>query len=109
MAEFGDFGVEVQDEINSDPEQFNGTLGTAGTVTTITPASGRKVQKALIINPRSGVNTNSINDVLYFSIDGGTTYMALGRGDTASLPGIFVDLRLKSNNNSVKYETIVWT
>jgi hypothetical protein len=109
MAEFSNFDVEVQDETGAAPEPFNGTLGTAGTVSTITPVSGRNVQKALIVNPKAGVNANSINDVLYFSIDSGVTYMALSRGETATIPGLYATIKLKGSANSVKYELILWT
>jgi hypothetical protein len=89
------------------PEQFNGTV-TSASVVTITPSSGENIQFFSINNPSKGDRSNGINDVLYFSLDGGTTYQTLTRGEFVFLPGDLEDLRLDSSGTDINYEVTVW-
>tara|TARA_R100000951_G_scaffold19275_1_gene16086 strand:- start:3557 stop:3877 length:321 start_codon:yes stop_codon:yes gene_type:complete len=104
-----DFDVEIQDEKQSNPEHFNGVVTTAGSPVTITPTSGENVQLVLVKNPNKGPNKNNPNDVLLVSIDGGTTYVSLSRGEYAYFPGIFTSVKIDSTANGAKYESIVWS
>ena len=108
MSDFKDFDVEVQNFRDSTPEQFNGTVTTAGSPNTITPTSTKPITKAFIQNPSKGTNANSILDVLYYSIDG-TSYASLTRGESITLPGIFNSILIDTNNNNTNYEIIVWS
>jgi len=111
MSEFDDFDVEVQDERDSDPEHFNGDVTTAGSPETVTPTSGKAVQLAFIQcnSTRDPVNDNNINDALYFSIDGGTTYVTLMAGENIFVPGVFTSIKLDTNTNGTYYQIIVWS
>lgn len=104
-----DFDVEIQDEKQSAPEHFNGDVATAGTPVVITPTSGNIVQLVLVKNPNKGPNKNNPNDVLLVSIDGGTTYVSISRGEYSYFPGVFTDLKIDATANGAKYETVVWS
>lgn len=109
MAEFEDFDIEVQDEKDTTPEHQNGQVTTAGTPASLTPTSTKAIQLAYVKNPNKGPNANGSQDVLLVSIDGGTTYTSVSRGEYAYFPGVFTTLKLDSNNNNVKYEVILWS
>ncbi len=92
---------------NLTPEQFNGTVTTTTTVT-LTLTNGENIQYFSINNPSKGARANSINDVLYFSLDAGTTYQTLTRGEFIFLPGDIEDLRLQSSGTAINYEVTLW-
>jgi len=95
------------DLANLKPEQFNGTVTTTSTVT-LTLAGSEEIQYFSINNPSKGDRANGNNDVLYFSLDGGTTYQTLTRGEFVFLPGDIADLRLQSSGTSINYEATLW-
>lgn len=109
MADFDDFDVEIQDEKDSGPEQFNDTVATAGSPNTHTPTSTKQIQLAYLKNPNKGPNANSAQDVILFNIDGGTEFSALARGEYVYIAGVFDDLKIDANNNGVNYEVILWS
>lgn len=109
MATFNDFDLEIQNESDSQPEHFNGSITTAGSPSTITPATSRDIGLAFVKNPNRGPNQNNFSDVLLVSLDGGSTYTSLSRGESVYLPGMFTSLLIDSNNNNVNYEIIVWS
>ena len=105
---FDDFDVEIQDEKDSQPEVSAGNTGTIGNVTTIAHSTGRQIKGTYIESPRIPPTVNPRTSFLEYSIDGGTTYFALKRGEWISLPGVFDDLRLKSNATGTFYKVIIW-
>lgn len=108
MAEFNDFDVEIQNKYDAEPEHFNGSVATAGSPVTITPTNGRDAQTATVLNPRRGPNANSNLDVLLVSVDGGTTYISLGRGDSIRInANITAGVKIDANNNGTNYEVVV--
>ena len=111
MADFDDKDIEIQNIKDSDPEPFNGAISTAGVPVTITPSTGRLVQLAYIDcnSTRHSTAPNNINDVIKFSIDGGTTYQELNSGESIFVPGIFTDLRVDTNANGTNYQVILWS
>jgi len=109
MADFGDFDLEIQDERQSDPEQFEGSVITAGSPVTITPTNGNTIQKAIVISPKRGPSANGFNDVLKINIDGSTKFIHIARGESLELPGVFASLKIDSLTNGVNYEIIVWS
>lgn len=89
------------------PEQFNGTVTTTSTVT-ISLANGEKIQYFSINNPSKGIRANDINDVLYYSLNGGATYQTLTRGEFVFMPGDIDELKLQSSGTNINYEVILW-
>ena len=55
------------------------------------------------------LDDNNINDALYFSIDGGTTYVTLMAGENIFVPGVFTSIKLDTNTNGTYYQIIVWS
>lgn len=107
MANFNDFDIETQNERGNTVEQFNGSVTTAGSPVTITPASG-KITSLIIENPSKGVNANGNNDLLLVSFDGGTTFKTVVRSTNISLSNVYLDdIRIDSNNNNTNYEVII--
>ena len=104
MAEFVDFDVEIQNERDSDAESSVVTVTTAGTPVTITPATGRPVSCASIHVPDVGPNvgTNTIQDYILYSTDGGTVFHVLKVNEFVGLPGNFADLRIDASKNGMK-------
>jgi hypothetical protein len=92
---------------NLTPEQFNGTVTTTSTVI-IAPNGNANIQYFSINNPSRGDRANGFNDVIYYSLDGGTTYQTLTRGEFVFLPGDIEDLRLQSSGTNVNYEVVLW-
>ena len=112
MSGFDNFDVEIQNECDSTPEHFNGDLGTAGTVTTITPTSGKQIQFAIVVNPGKGSDKNSNNDVIYASIDGtdpNTKRVTVNKNGRGRFNGLFTELKMTSNNNDTNYEVILYS
>lgn len=109
MADFNDFDIEIENSKDSDPESFVSSVVTAGIPNTITPTNARPIRWASIYNPRSGPNANAISDVILYSLDGGSTYHSLPRGEWVGVPGVFTDLTIDTNNNGTNYEIIVWS
>ena len=111
MSSFNDFDLEIQDIKDSDPECFTGNVATAGVPVTLTPTNGRIIQLAFInVNStRDPDNSNSINDAIKFSIDGGVSWLTLMTGESQYIPGIFTDLRLNTNSNGTHYQVILWS
>jgi hypothetical protein len=105
---FRDFNIEVDDNVNNEPEHFNGSVTTAGSPVTISLTSTRDISNILLINPSKGPNANGINDLLYLNVDGGSTYITLARGESVSLPVNKPTIKINSNVNGVKYELIAW-
>lgn len=103
---FDDFDVELQNNKESDGEMFITTVATAGSPVTVTPTNGRPIQKAIIkverIGPNSG--TNSFNDYILYSTDGGSTFHTLRTNDYIALPGVFNDLRIDASKNGMVAE-----
>lgn len=109
MAEFNDFDVEIQDLKDSEPEQFNGEVTTAGSAVNLTPTSTKDITLALIKNPGRGPNSNNILDVLLIIIDGGSNVLSLSRGESIYIPGVFTTLTIDATNNNTNYEVILWS
>ena len=109
MAGFDDFDVEIENSKESDVEMFVGSVATAGSPITIVPATGRIIRHTTIYNPRKGPNANAFADVLLYSVDGGTTYHSLPRGEWEHIPGNYTDFRIDTNNNGTNYEVKVWS
>lgn len=105
---FRDFNLEVDDNLNNQPEHFNGSVATAGSPVTITLTSGNDISNIFLINPSAGPNANGVNDLLYLNIDGGATYITLARGDSVSLPVNRVNIKIDTNINATNYELICW-
>ena len=80
------------------PEHFNGIIGT--TPTTITPV-GESIS-ILIHNPK----TNSGNDFLQVSFDGGTNYFDIERRARLEIETEITSFMLKSNNSGTNYQII---
>ncbi len=108
---FDDFDIEIQDNKQATPEQFDGNVPTAGTPITITPTSGDKIQLAFIHvpGPRDPDNPNALGDAIKFSLDGGTKYTTLLANESIFMPGIFDNLKLDTNEDNTYYQVIVWT
>lgn len=106
-----DFDVEIQDERDSDPEAFIGSVTTAGSPVTITPTNNKPIQEAYIEcnSTRDPDNSNNINDAIKYSFDGGTNYLTLMAGESIPLSGIFLNLKIDANNDGVNYQVIVWS
>jgi hypothetical protein len=110
VANFSDFDVEIQDIKDSTPEQFNGTVATAGTPVTITPTSAKPIQLILIQNPRKGPNANSSsNKVLLVKVDGGALKYSVARGSQIYIPGVYNSFTIDANLNGTNYELILWS
>jgi len=109
MAFFDDRDIEIQDITDSEPEHFTGSVTTAGTPVVITPTNGRSIQFFRIINHSRGTYANTANDIIKYSLDGGTTYTELERPGFEALPGVVTSLYVDSNNNGVNYDIIVWS
>lgn len=112
MSGFDDFDVEIQNEKDSTPEQFNGNLGVAGTVTILTPSSGKPIQYALVVNPGKGGDANNGNDVIHVSIDGSDpniTRETINKNGRGQFSGIFTDLRLTSETANTNYQVILYS
>ena len=109
MSTMGDFDLEIQDERDSNPEHFEGSVATAGSSVTITPTNAQQIQKAIIISPKRGPNANGFNDVLKINIDGTTKFIHIARGESLELPGVFTSLKIDALTNGVNYEIIVWS
>ena len=108
----GIFGVaEIADDAQSNPENIEGAVATAGVPNSITPASGQLIQLALIKNPNKGPNANGANVVLRINIDGAATpkYISLNRGETYYIAGVFRTLKIDSTVSGGKYEVILWS
>jgi hypothetical protein len=104
--------AELLDEKDSTPEHFLVTVTTAGSPVSITPATAKPIQLALIKNPSKGANANTNpNHVVYINIDGAGTpkFMSLNRGEYMFLPGLFTTLKIDASSNGVKAEVIVWS
>ena len=106
---FEDFDLEIQDEKDSDPEQFNDTVTTAGTPKIESPTSAKPIQLALIKNPNKGPNANSSQDVLLIIIDGGSQVFSISRGEYVYFPGVFSSISIDTNTNGTNYELILWS
>jgi len=109
VADMQDRDIEIQNEKNSDPEQFEDSVTTAGTPETITPSTGNIIQMALVQNPHKGKNKNNPNDVLYVNIDGSSTTFTVAYGEAIPFSGVYSTLSIDSNNNGVNYEVILWS
>jgi len=111
MANFNDFDVEVQNIKDTTPESFSGSVSTAGSPVTITPTSSKSIQYAFIEanSTRDPNNSNSINDALLYSIDGGSNYHTWMSGESISIQGLFDNLKLDTNNNGTYYQVILWS
>lgn len=108
MSTFSDFSLEIQNKFDAEPEHFNGSVATAGVPVTITPSNGRNIQSVSVLNPRKGTNANGIDDVLLVSVDGGTNYISLARGDSLSVDAnILSGVRIDTNTNGTNYEVLV--
>ena len=90
------------------PFHTNGSVAVAATPVTITAPSSNIIQQIFVQNPSKGVNANAISDILYISIDQGSTFLALARGESISLAGDTANIKIKSSVNGVKYEVILW-
>lgn len=110
MSNFSDFDIEITDVKDSTPEQFNGTVATAGSPVTITPTSGKVIQLVLIQNPRKGPNANSSsNKVLLVNISGTGIRYSIPRGTHIYIPGVFNSFTIDANTNSTNYELMLWS
>ena len=110
MVNFNDFDVEVQDVKDSIPEHKNGSVTTAGTPVTVARTDTKNAMLVFVNNPSKGVNANAINVVIYVSIDGGTTYVSLVRGESQYFPGVVANgsFKVDASMNGTKYESILW-
>lgn len=110
MANFIDFDVEVQDIKGTSPEHKNGTVTTAGSPVTVSRTDSANCVYIFVNNPSKGTRANDINDVLYVSIDGGTTYITLSRGESQYFPGYIINgnLKIDTSNNGTNYEVVLW-
>lgn len=105
--DFRDFDVEIEDVKGNTSQQFNGSVTTAGSPVTITPATGR-ITAFLVDNPDKGSNANDRNDLLLVSLDGGTTFKTVKRGTSFSGGPVFLeDLRIDSNEDNTNYEIVI--
>ena len=102
--------AEISNLIGSDPEHKNGTIVTAGVPTVLSALNNKIITFVLIRNPNRGPNGNtSATKVLLFSIDGGTAYMSLNRGETLAFPGNVSNLTVDAAVNGTNYEIILWS
>lgn len=104
-----DFDLEIQNEKDSDPEQFTITVATAGSAISVTPTNTKPIQLAYIKNASKGPNSNDPQDVVLITIDGSANVTTVNRGEYVYIPGIFTTLELDTNNNGTKAEVIVWS
>lgn len=109
MSDFRDFDVEISDNKESNPEQFNGVVTSAGTPVVVSPTGGNNIQLAFVKSSNKGVNANGPTDVLYLTIDGSANVISISRGEYIYIPGVFTSIKIDSNNNGVKYELILWS
>lgn len=111
MVDFEDFDLEVQDERDSTPEHFSGSVTTAGSPVTITATSGKTIQYSFIMcnGTRDPWNDNNINDAIKFSIDGGSVWTTLMAGESQYIPGVHANIRIDASDDGVNYQVIVWS
>ena len=109
MVEFNDFDVEIQNERDSNPEQFTKTVTTAGVSVSVTPTSGKPIQLLYVKNPSKGPNSNNPIDVILVTVDGGANVTTVNRGEYVYIPGVFTSVSLDSNNDGTVAEVIVWS
>ena len=111
MTDFNDFDLEISDDKNSTPENFSGSIATAGSPVTLTPTSTNPVQLAFVNVPsvRDPSAPNSLSDAIRVSLDGGTTYVTLMSGESQYFPGSFASLKLDTNANGTTYQVILWS
>jgi hypothetical protein len=107
---FDDFDVEISDDVQSEPEHFNGTIATTADTTQITPSSGRSIQNVRIEIP--GIldpdDPQQPTLSIKFSVDG-TNYAYIRAGEVEYFGGVFTTLYLKTSSNGGKYRVIVWS
>lgn len=111
MSDFGNFDIEIQDNSDTTPEQFSGTITTAGTAVTITPANAKPIQYLFVNVPgvRDPLVPNAISDAIYVTIDGTTKKITLMSGESQYFPGNFSSFKLDTNANGTTYQAIVWS
>ncbi len=80
------------------PFHVNGSVAVAATPVTLTAPSSNIIQQIYVQNPSKGVNANAINDLLYISIDQGSTFLTLARGESISLAGDTPSIQIKYEN-----------
>jgi len=110
MAEFNDFDVEIQDNIQSSPEHKNGVVGTS--VLTIDRTDGENCTAVSIHNPVLGIRKNSFEDVIYVTFDGSdplTNGETVIIGDSIEVSGLVEvgNVKIVSNNAGTNYEMIL--
>lgn len=96
------------DLLEMTPYHVNGNVPVAATPVVLTAPGPNTIQQVFIQNPSKGVNSNGVNDILYISIDEGTTFLTLIRGESVSLAGDTPNVQIKSSSNGVNYEAILW-
>lgn len=87
---------------------YNGTVGSPDSL--VPSVIGDKISNVLVRNP----STNGINDILYVSFSGGTTYLSLKRGEFAawspknnSSGTPITQVRVSGSTPTVAYEIIM--
>jgi hypothetical protein len=88
-------------------EHQNGSVTTAGTPVTITPASGN-IRAIIVQNPSEGANANVVGEALLISQDGGTTYFSIPFGGfyTVSETNL-ASVKIDTNVNGTNYEILL--
>jgi len=110
MVEFNDFDLEIQDEKQSEPEHFNGSITTAGSPVSLQLTSGKAIQWFFLSVPsvRDQSSSNGIHDAIKFNIDGTSTYVTIMSGESIFVPGLTQTLKLDTNDDGTDYEVILW-
>jgi hypothetical protein len=109
MTGFNDFDIEISDDKDSTPENFTGSVTTAGVPVTIAPTSTKPIQMAFVNVPSVRHDTpNAITDSIKVSLDG-VTYVTLMSGESQYFPGVFSSIKLDSNADGTTYELILWS
>lgn len=100
------------DDLDCIPEHFNGDLGTAGAITTLTPSSGNPIIFALVVNPGKGGDANGFADVIHVSIDGtdpNTKRTTINKNGKGRYSGDFTELKMTSETNGTNYQVILYS
>jgi hypothetical protein len=99
--------MDIKDTLGK-TQHFNGVATLSSALVPAAPQG--KLGSVIVRNPQS----NSINEILYVAFDGGTTYVALGRGEFVgwypknnSSNSPIQQIRVLGSTTTVNYETIM--